>query len=267
MDDTTTTLTDNELVESSNTNEALTNTITGNELAGDDIISETDDGVVYSNKNSWNFVPSQYIKKEIYDDGEYYPDEDVPSYGQEVYDDDTLDDEDNSYEYYTDKAVYNFGFNILNTNEYTEAKNNAVISDEIDLGTFSYISIESEEETDDDSVIEYSIISGTTEIPIIPDNHSEVIKEKLFYGLNTRFIEDNSSDAYEIYEDGQKTTKQSPSFKDFEQHEYIVKYKAGGDPYKIIPSQSKIKIKVVIRNSGKVNKVILKKYGGNLQWN
>lgn len=249
-------------------NETITNTITGAEIDNDNIVSESEGGIVYTNKTSWNFVPSKYIKKDEFGDDEYYPDEEPPEYEQDKLEDDYLDDENNVDKYYTEKANYEFGFKIMNTKSYNEAKNSVIVSDFIDLETFSYITIEAEEEAEEDSVIEYSILSGTQEIPIIPENNTRaIIKEKMFYGLDTRFVIDQSTATYIIYEDGIKTSKTSPSFKNFEEHEYVIKYKAGGDPFKVIPPQNKIRIKVVIRNSGKVNNIILKKHGGSLQWN
>lgn len=245
--------------------EVLTNKQTSSVIDESSIITKTENGVVYSDKNCWNYVPNQNIDKS--DDTIYYEKESVPEYDigqrQEPY----FTDKDID-QYYTEKAQYVFGFDFYGPNKrYTNTNVSAVASKEINLGNFSYITIETEEDADDNSVIEYAVISGNQQIPVIPENHSRRVKEKLFYQHDTRFIIDHSSDAPTYYEDGIKIEALPQDSKNWEEHNYFIEYTAGSDPYKIVPPNSKIRLVVYIRNSGSVKNITIKKYGGELKWN
>lgn len=252
----------------------INNTQTNLEINTDRIISNNENGIVSTNKKCWSFVPNKYLsKEEDIEDGLYYNKEDSPELKTNGRQDDFLINPNDIDSGYREKAQYKFGVK-LKTNDIIETYDNAAsISEEIDLGVFSYITLSSEEDKQNCSV-EYYIINGNVETPILPEGITKVEKEKLFLNLPTRFIIDKSSVEPTLFEDNIQVERSFSELtsQDFEQHDYYLSYIPGGDNNKIIPTTEKIKIKIIIRKYNNdarclIKNVTINKFGGALEWN
>ena len=252
----------------------INNTQTNLEINTDRIVSNTDNGIVSTNKKCWSFIPSEYLSKtEEIEDGLYHNKEEVPELKINGRQDDYLINQSDINSGYREKAQYRFGIQISNLDIIESYDNAACISKTIDLGTFSYITLSVDEECIN-SVTEYYIINGNVETPILPEGRTKIEKEKLFLNLPTRFIIDKSMDQPILYEDNIQSERNMSDLtnSDYELHDYHLSYIPGGDATKVIPTTQQIKIKVIIRkydNNAKclIKNVTVNKFGGALEWN
>ncbi len=252
----------------------LTNNITNEEIDSDRIISESNNGVVYSNKKSWLFVPGNNVnRKNIIPDGFYYKSEDLVDYDKKDEIDPYLNNINEVENTYVEKAHYKMGLEFLDSYSIDAYKTSAILSKPIDLGNFSYITLSVIQELLDTSV-EYYILSGNEEIPILPEGTNLIEKERLFFNLSPRFIINQSSQEPIVFQENNQIEKNYTelTFKDFEQNDYYLTYVPGGEAIKVIPSSSTIRVKIVLRKRStdswcKIKSVVINKYGGTLEWN
>lgn len=252
----------------------LTNNITSQDIDSSRIVSESDKGVTYTDKKSWLFVPNESIQKSIITpDGYFYTAEDPVSIKKLSEADPYLNNLSEIESVYVERAQYKFGLEFIDSYILDPYKDSAIISKPINLGNFSYITLSVNEELENASA-EYYILSGNSEIPILPEEISIVEKEKLFFNLLPRFsINQTQADPVVFQENNQIEKKYTDlSFKDFEQYNYYLTYVPAGDTHKVIPSSSTIRVKIVLRKRTadawcKIKNVIINKYGGTLEWN
>ena len=149
-----------------------------------------------------------------------------------------------------------------------------VISDYIDLGQYNYITISDSNELSLDYSIEYSILDGSLEIPILPEDQTKTF-EKLFYNIDPRFVLIDTPILYQYDKNSKTLTKiernyTELSFDDFSNYDYYIEYIPGGETHKYIPENNNIRIKIIYRNLTDnnlyISSVVLKKYGGGPDW-
>lgn len=132
-----------------------------------------------------------------------------------------------------------------------------------------YIELDATYTVDKDSSIEFYILDGTNEIPIVPIKDKMISNEKIFQGLSTRFNIDNSVEPT-IYYNGSPSTISLASAIE-QKNGYTITYKpSSGYTYK--PFHQDIKVKVILRSYAQdeyapsVQSIRIRKYGGNALW-
>ena len=146
-------------------------------------------------------------------------------------------------------------------------KTYGVVSDLITITNARYIELTANVVQKGGSV-EFYVIDGIKEKPIMPIDIERVEDEKLFYGLPTRFDID-TSEPVTIKKDGVAvgTDIDNTLLKD---GLYTISYKPING-YRVEPDNTDIRIKLVVRqyNDGPapfVSNVSVLKHGGTLQW-
>jgi hypothetical protein len=171
------------------------------------------------------------------------------------------------------KFSYFFGLDKLKLQYKIINKDCCFVSEEIILGTFKedeYIQLDVEHEANEYSSLEFYIIDGTKEIPILPINDKEVFNEKIFYNLRTRFPIDTEK-AIEIKKDGIASGKTVDQAIQSNDGLYTITY-SPEDVYSYKPLNSSVKIKIIQRlydkafNAPFVSKIKIRKHGGNSLW-
>lgn len=176
-------------------------------------------------------------------------------------------------EYIDNKKYYYYIFGIDNFKaEFVKVNNNSsFISKDIfinGINNTEYLKLEAEYDCQNGSV-EFYVLDGIAQIPVLPDNVSQVIDEKLFYGMPTRFTVDNNKSI--VIKRNSIVTKMT-------MNEAINKndaaytasyYPLNAQIIKNITSNN-IKIKAIIRTYDKtipyIKKIKLKKFGGGALW-
>lgn len=164
---------------------------------------------------------------------------------------------------------YTLGIDNIKILKSTPSAVNGFVSKEIDLGACSYIELSAK--VSGDGNVEYSIVDGTTEAPILPVEQTEVRNEKVFFGLDTRFKPDTSKPVT-IYKDGQKTSITYEQLKNLDAgSSYSVSYTPVKSAHVYYPQNLKVKIKVIQRNDGdnapaSINSLVILRHGGDKLW-
>lgn len=223
----------------------ITNLKTGIVIDTDSIVNESSSGIFVKNSDCIKFIPLSDLKiEEMADDGVYSKSEANPEFN--------FARDSFSSDLYTEKAEYKFGIANLEFKTVNYFKDTAIITKPIDVSECSYVTLSVKESEAYNSFVEYSIMDGINdEIPILPENRREVIREKLFYGLSTRFIVDNSQKLPVLYEDGKISNKEYNllTHEDFLNHEYSLDYWPCEESInKYVPKNDSISLKIVIRN-------------------
>lgn len=166
---------------------------------------------------------------------------------------------------------YLFGIDAINA-EYVDVYNTCgFISKEVYIGSLDsneHLTLYTEESLERGSV-EYSLINGTEVIPILPENQTQVIDEKIFYKSPTRFTVDTK---YPI------TVKLNGAITNISLYNalnsnisgYTVTYTPVINTISSLIN-SNVKIKAVIRtydsnHTSFIKSIKIKKYGGNSLW-
>lgn len=169
------------------------------------------------------------------------------------------------------KTYYYYLFGIDNFSiELIKAETNSVfVSKPIQIDTIN----ENENitlEVDDYGVIEYYILDGTKEIPILPEGRVKVKSERIFFKTPTRFIVDPEKEIT-VYMNGNKTnmTLQEANEKNDSSNLYTVDYVPILESTNNVINKE-IKIKAIIRNYNNndslIKKISIKKNGGGKLW-
>ena len=194
----------------------IINLKTGTVIEADSIVNESSSGILVKNSDCIKFIPFSDLKiEELADDGVYSKNEENPEFN--------FARESFSSDLYTEKAEYKLGISDLEFKTVNYFKDTAIITKPVDVSECSYITLSVKESEGYNSFVEYYIIDGIDdEIPILPEDRREVTGEKLFYGLPTRFIVDNSQKQPILYEDGKVSNKDYNllTHEDFLNHEY-----------------------------------------------
>ena len=223
----------------------ITNLKTGTVIETNSIINESSGGILVKNSDCIKFIPFSDLKiEELANDGIYSKNEENPEFN--------FARESFSSDLYTEKAKYKLGIANLEFKTVNYFKDTAIITKPVNVSECSYITLSVKESEAYNSFVEYYIIDGIDdETPILPEDRKEVTGEKLFYGLPTRFIVDNSQKQPILYEDGKVSNKDYNllTYEDFLSHEYRLDYWPDGESInKYTPKNNNISLKIVIRN-------------------
>lgn len=171
------------------------------------------------------------------------------------------------------KYSYFFGLDKLEIKNVEANQNCCFISQEILLGNISedcYIQFEGGSITSDSSSVEFYILDGGLEFPMLPIGNKLISNEKLFFGLDTRFAVDLSKEVI-IKKNGFVVDMSLEKAKQSNDGIYTVTYYTT-DEHSYKPINSSIKLKVIMRlykkgtNSPYINKMKIRKFGGGTLW-
>ena len=250
----------------------LTNTNTNTAIRNDQIIRNTDTGIVVNNSNCWKFIPAENVKQDkIY--SEHYTVE-LPT-AKKVYNNYNpyLAQSDISGQNYQEKLECRFGFQQLSVSTRKSAAASAMLSEKIDTSRTERITIDCEIIHPDIGAVEIYIIDHNDEIPILPNQEQHVERERLFFGEDTRFPI-NQKQEIVLYEDNKQITRDylGLTARDFQKHIYTLSYTADGNYAEYKPIGDKIAIKIILRQYAEsplfiIDNLIVHKYGETPVWN
>ena len=235
-------------------------------VMSEDAVTLNTDG----NHEVYELIPASRLKKKVIVEGNAYNSVDAPLYlpstdGQDkFYEMDAPDDE---YINEQDTLEYDFGIDSVTIAEKSAYKTSGFISPEITLGENCYhIELAGPSYTG----LEYSIIDGDKETPILPQEQTKVVDEKLFYQMPTRFTVENP-DSVVIRVNGTMTNYGYGDIMDLPRsadNEYTISYTPSDTGHSYIPKNRKIRVKIIQRLTDTkeqpkpIQQVIIKSYGG-----
>ena len=180
-------------------------------------------------------------------------------------------DLDNNRQELLERTVYNFGIDSI-TARYTAPKPvSGFISQPIDIGPCSYVTLSVKTAAKLSGRMEFSIIDGSSEVPILPEEMGKkIVHEKLFPNMPTRFSIDTSVN-YVIYKDNTpvQLTYDEVQTMPLDDGEYTITYTTKAD-YKYFPTSTSIRVKVIVRCPDKkptpIKAMTIKRFGGEMPW-
>jgi hypothetical protein len=165
---------------------------------------------------------------------------------------------------------YRVGLDRIRVLKSHPAKVNGFITKEIKVHNCSYLELSAS--VSGEGNIEYSIIDGLNETPIVPITQTDIIQERIIPGLSTRFGADGNSPV-SIYQDGIKTDygiDDLPNL-DYGGGTYTISYKPVLTAYRYKPNNTEVKVKIVQRcmdnkAPATINSIVLLRHGGEKIW-
>ncbi len=167
---------------------------------------------------------------------------------------------------------YLFGLDRISIEFVTKDNKSCFISKEIKIDMLKdneYLALSSSYSCEEGNV-EFYIIDGTTEIPIIPENQKEVIHEKVFYKMPTMFTIDNIN-SIKVYKNRIPVKISLNEAMNDPDEQYTVSYVPKDASSITTLLNDRIKVKAIIRTYNSdyipfINSIQIKKYGGGTLW-
>ena len=244
---------------------------TGAPVQDGTIRSITDNGIITNTRNSWKLIPHDQLQQESANTGAWKK-EPVTEHRQ-VSDNPFLFNSENPDSLYTENIEYRFGFTDLVFSTQQAAAASALVTQEIDVAGTEYIEVFCSVINQDAGSVEIYIVDNIDEIPILPNQDRTVIKERLFYNMDTRFIVD-ASQPVTLYQDHKIIQQSYASLtpQQLQSNLYTLSYTAAGEPFRYKPAANKIRLKLICRQYKEaplimVQNLFIKKYGGTATWN
>ena len=176
---------------------------------------------------------------------------------------------------YENMLSYYFGIDKLKIGYAQPDVSGAYLSETITINSCSFIQLQATESGGSGNSIEYSIVEGDTETPIIPLGCDKILSEKIFFGLPTRFTIDNNNPVT-IYKNGEKTAMSSLGQISFSNEGgnndiYTIDYTPLMSAQKYIPQGNAIRVKIVQRClfgalPAVISNLMIQKHGGVMPW-
>ena len=177
------------------------------------------------------------------------------------------------------KYLYVFGIDKIKVGLLDFNNDCYFISETINTGTFNdgdYLQIEVDDNYGEFSSIEYFIMDGDMEIPLLPVNEKFVYNEKIFPEDDLRFAIDDdlySEGIFAIKKDGLIINTSIDEVKDLYDANYCVSYQPIKDVYSYTPINNSVRVKAIIRIFGDtidtipyIRTISIRKYGGTTLW-
>lgn len=168
------------------------------------------------------------------------------------------------------RYFYTFGIDDVQIGTRKINPNCAMVTKEIKLNNTETIEIDAIHKINDNTSIEYSIIDGDKEVPILPIDEERVINERIFFGLPLRFTVDESKN-FVIKKDGKEINISIDDAINSNDGIYTITYTPlNAHQYK--PSNSTIRLKFVLRTYNEfatppyISYVAIRNYGGDSLW-
>lgn len=174
--------------------------------------------------------------------------------------------------------VYNFGFDSFNINRSVLYEDNYFLSNPISIGSFNeneYIQLYVEDNNSNNSSIEYYIVDGDIDVPIMPIGLDYIDNERIFPETDLRFIESNDIMSFQ-----EKIIKKNglelPISLEESKLKYDARYSISYTPQiknTYTPLNNTIRVKAIIRTFGDnydsipyINNINIRKFGGDALW-
>ena len=177
------------------------------------------------------------------------------------------------------KYIYVFGIDKIDVGLIDFNNDCYFMSETIETGKFNegdYLQLQVNDNYGEFSSIEYFIVDGDIEIPILPVNEQYVYNEKIFPENDLRFAIDDdlyAKGVINIKKDGLIINTTLDDIRDSYDATYCVSYQPVSDCYNYTPINDSIRVKAIIRIFGDtvdtvphIKSISIKKYGGTTLW-
>ena len=177
------------------------------------------------------------------------------------------------------KYLYVFGIDQIKVGLLDFNNDCYFMSETINTGTFGdgdYLQIEVSDNYGEFSSIEYFIMDGDMEIPLLPVNEKFVYNERIFPEDELRFTVDDdlySEGIFAIKKNGLVINSTIDEIKDLYDADYCVSYQPIKEVYSYTPINNSIRVKAIIRIFGDtldtipyIKTISIRKYGGTTLW-
>ena len=177
------------------------------------------------------------------------------------------------------KYVYTLGIDSISVAMISLNNDCYFLSNTIETGRFKeneFLQLAVSDTAGEFSSIEYYIVDGNREVPILPVSEKYVYNERIFPETDLRFkIDDDlySEGVMKIKKDGMAINTSLSNVIDQYDGVYCVSYQQDPNVYSYTPINDSIKIKAVIRYYGNtldiipyINSINIRKYGGGTLW-
>lgn len=244
----------------------------GRIINSDDIIADDNNGIVENiDGMSFRFIPRERLETEPVAANYGYDYIDAPNVPSNIdsspYDKSTPNEKGKWLgEYYN----YAFGIDKIRLGR-TKPKNTCgFVSENIEIGSCDYLEVDVKTSGGNASVEVY-VIDGTNETAILPVKEEKIVNEKLFHGLNTRFLPDKNK-PIEIFKNGEKASFDYSNIPK-DGNVYTISYTPVIKSHRYSPKNKTVKIKVMQRYDlpnmlpATIESITLLKYGGTKIWN
>lgn len=243
-------------------------------IKDDRIIASDSSGITESLESGWRFTPADELAKSTIDvQGPYEMHEppvpparpSIEEFNNPV----PLSDADTKE---VNKTTYFFGIDLITSHHRVLHNTNGIIFKNVAIGRCSFIELVADTVTNNNCSIEFYIIDGTKEIPILPVSCDKIVNEKLFFNMNPRFDVNIKKDI-EIKKNGQVIQRTISGLEDlnFQDGLYTISY-TPVNAYKYFPESDAISVKVIQRlysdtaEPSYVKNLLVRKYGGGVPW-
>jgi len=170
------------------------------------------------------------------------------------------------------KTTYFFGIDSITSHHRVLYDTNGIIFKNVSIGNCSFIELSADVVANENCSVEFYIIDGSKEIPILPVSYDKIINEKLFFNMNPRFNVNAKKDI-EIKKNGQIIQRTIDGMEDlnFQDGLYTISY-TPINAYRCFPESKLISIKVIQRlyddtaEPSYVKNLLVRKYGGGVPW-
>ena len=183
---------------------------------------------------------------------------------------------------------YDFGINNIKFSYHNATDVSGIISNFIVIDNCDYLTLLTslkEQSKDEQYSLEFYLLDNNKEIPILPYNQTQVLYEKIFYNLETRFkinknyqitVHEKTKDGLTLYNTYANydeylagISSLNNMLKD-KSKELVISY-VPVDAKRVKPTNNRIAIKLIKRiyagkNPLKINNIILNAHGGKLNW-
>lgn len=173
------------------------------------------------------------------------------------------------------KYTYRFGLDYLNLSYVEQYNESCFMSDEIHVGRFNsneYLNINTEFSSLESTSIEFYIVDGNKEVPILPLSLDKIKNEKIFTGMNLRF-DQGYDDDYAIRKDGYVINMSLDDAISQMTGNYSVDYTPNATTcYSYTPINTSIKVKAILRKYNDfaempyIESIKIRKFGGAAPW-
>ena len=183
---------------------------------------------------------------------------------------------------------YDFGINNIKFSYHNATDVSGLISNFIVIDNCDYLTLLTslkEQSKDEQYSLEFYLLDNNKEIPILPYNQTQVLYEKMFYNLETRFkinknyqitVHEKTKDGltlyntYANYDEYLTGTNSLNNILKDKSKELVISY-VPVDAKRVKPTSNRIAIKLIKRiyagkNPLKIDNIILNAHGGKLNW-
>lgn len=203
------------------------------------VVKESNDGLTYYENGCWKYLPAgKYQKTEAekytYTIGESEKGNEVDKAAEA----DT--DITQSHVFYTNY----FGLSKLELSQRKYRANSGMLTADMNVTPNKPLKLLAEMKTPEKTSIEFFIVDGNKEVPILPQGETNVVHERVFFGTEPRF----KSEKYAYYKDfagiGSKISENDLKLSE---SLFTVCYAPVEDAFTYTPSHTTVKVKAVLR--------------------